>query len=189
MAAEQPIEDTGSKPPRTWRPMALWTAGILVVLGLTWSMAAVAVPLWQVHAVVKEVENARGGPVTLTNRMLNEPRQAARKIRLYLRVVRPANSSKNAAYMLLLTCNARCIPAALDGLADENPNIRLASVHALDGLKLGAQADDVVRALQAMTRDSDEQVRAAAAKALKKIRDEEPPIPAGEDPTVMPIPK
>ena len=38
--AEQP-----AKPVRTWRPMALWSAGILLVLGLLWFIGAVVVVL------------------------------------------------------------------------------------------------------------------------------------------------
>jgi hypothetical protein len=46
-AAEQP-----AKPRRTWLPMTLWTAGILLALGLAWFVGAVVVPVWQVRSTV-----------------------------------------------------------------------------------------------------------------------------------------
>ena len=48
--AEQP-----AKPIRTWRPMVLWIAGILLALGLAWFVGAVVVPVYQTHAVVHKL--------------------------------------------------------------------------------------------------------------------------------------
>ncbi len=37
---------------RTWRPTVLWTAGILLALGLAWFIGAVAVPAWRARVAI-----------------------------------------------------------------------------------------------------------------------------------------
>ena len=48
------------EPLRTWRPMALWTAALLLVLGLIWFIGAAAVPVWRVHRAIAEYRDRNG---------------------------------------------------------------------------------------------------------------------------------
>ena len=74
------------KPPRIWRPMIMWTAGILVVLGLAWFIGAVAVPYYQVRAVFKlRALDVDGFFYEEGVRVLGGPERALPKIRVYLR--------------------------------------------------------------------------------------------------------
>ena len=68
--------------PRTWRPMVLWTAGILLALGLAWFVAAVAVPYAQVRAFMVKGD----GPSPEQVRRLGGPEKAGRKTVWYLRL-------------------------------------------------------------------------------------------------------
>jgi len=165
-----------AKPVRTWRPMILWSAGIVLAMVLVWFVAAVVVPVWQVHAAVMDTQASSGQNITP---MSGEPRQNAAKIRMYIRVTRPDGSREKAAYMLYIACAASSgsrgdFGALLDGLADANPDIRLVSVDLLGKLRSCVGSDGVAMALQAATLEKDERVRTAAAEALKKIRGEEP---------------
>ena len=46
------MTEPAAPPLRTWRPMALWSVGIMLALGLAWFVGAVAVPVWQVRKAV-----------------------------------------------------------------------------------------------------------------------------------------
>jgi hypothetical protein len=70
---------------RTWLPMALWTAGILLALGLAWFIGAVVVPVWRVRALLDDERNYFGiieGGVA----KLGGPERAARPLSIYMRL-------------------------------------------------------------------------------------------------------
>jgi hypothetical protein len=149
--------DHPPRPLRTWRPMAAWTAGMLLALGLAWFVGAVAVPVWQVRREVLTVrprvpalgdipplclheawDSWQPGPAV---DQLGGPDNAVSKLGLYLRLPNMIAPRKDRAAKALGSC-----------AADK-------SVPVLEGLLLER---DVV-------------VRQAAAEALKKIRGGEPP--------------
>jgi hypothetical protein len=74
------VADQPAPPLRTWRPMAAWTAGILLALGLVWFVGALALPYVHVRAFM-----VRGdGPSPEQVRRLGGPEKAGRKIVWYL---------------------------------------------------------------------------------------------------------
>jgi len=79
-----PTDRPAAPPLRTWRPMAAWSAGILLVLGLVWFVGAVVVPVWQVHRLAATYEMVH--EVRTPTNELGDPSEATRKIRLYLRL-------------------------------------------------------------------------------------------------------
>jgi hypothetical protein len=150
-APEATNQSSPSPPLRTWRPMVLWSAGILLALGLVWFVGAVVVPAWQTRGVIddycrKTFGNAQprtppppGYYESPTIEALGGGARAAGQIRVYLSL--PAKSSAHvySAIYLLGWCGPPATPV-----------------------------------LQRFLRDSDPSVRAAAAEALKRIRGEEP---------------
>lgn len=127
--------------------MVLWTAGILLALGLAWFVGAVVVPVWQVRSKMGHVQWFVSGPVTKVAggeeivADLGGQETAARKLTLYL-----------------------CMPRAVA------PNKHYAVVLLRD---IGPIAKSAIPALEPLLKDADESMRFAAAEALKKIRSEE----------------
>ena len=82
--------DQPAKPLRPWRPMAAWTAGIVLALGLAWVVAAVVVPVWQVRAAVRRTYGVpawNGYPQAAMEkevRSLGSPERAAERTRWLL---------------------------------------------------------------------------------------------------------
>lgn len=77
--------DQPAKPLRTWLPMALWTAALLLALGLIWSIAAVVVPVWRTHATVRAFQTQKGSEAGLSaiNNLGGQDR-ARKRLLLYL---------------------------------------------------------------------------------------------------------
>jgi hypothetical protein len=107
------VTEPSSTPPlRTWRPMAFWTAALLLALGLIWFVAAVVVPVWQVRAIVKPYVDDRGdGAATawILNHYgaiheLGGPVEARRKLTVYLHAPSALAPGKLTATQLLQYC-------------------------------------------------------------------------------------
>ncbi len=139
--------DLPAKPLHTWRPMALWSAGILLALGLAWFVGAVAVPVWQVRSglvnvgwfVSGPVDRIPGGDALVIK--LGGPVPATSKLELYLCMPREF-ASKRAE--------------AVEVLAEIEP-----------------PAKDAIPVLKRLVNDDDEAVRNIAASALNKIQGQE----------------
>jgi len=134
--AEQP-----AKPPRTWRPMAAWTAAILLALGLAWFIGAVVVPYWQVRrAVASRLErNEVGyedGPDYRKHgaeivESLGGAAAAARKTRGYMiRSGLPAPHREEAVWILGF-CGKEAYTDVLNLLEDQDPLVRESAGRAL----------------------------------------------------------
>jgi HEAT repeat protein len=121
-AADQP-----SSPLRTWRPMAAWTAGILVVLGLTWFVAAVVVPVWQVRG---EVARAHSSLTTIAEPTYAWPtdsktrKQYVRRLSLYLRVPDLFAPNKARATRMLGQFGYDAMPELLKALRHRDAEVR-----------------------------------------------------------------
>lgn len=235
--AEQP-----TKRPRTWRPIVLWTAGILLVLGLTWFVGAVILPVRQTREILRDLERSYGAgsyadlPYEDQVKRLGEPEQAARRLDMLQRM--PdwfidwtddyGQSSKGGARHMACFFLGYCgkhgakplafalrralrtggagerlgildsiknigpnagdaLPALIEAIHDESKvrsslpaagvgytftSVRCRVIETLGAI--GPAARPAMPELEEALTDHDPDVRAAAAKALEKIRDKEP---------------
>jgi len=139
--------DQPAPPVRTWRPMALWTAALLLVLGLIWFVAAVAVPVWQTRKVVddycrKTFGNTQPGTPPAPGyyemqviEVLGGRAQSARRIDLYLRLPAKSPAHVHSAVYLLGWCGRNAIPVLERILENRDPSVRIAAAEALKKIK------------------------------------------------------
>jgi len=206
------------KPVRTWWPMILWTAGILLAMGLAWFVGAVAWPVYKVRKAVpmgttpvyygedsflSEIGVDWTGSVPVGCEDVYWWPNAA-DVELYLHMPDAIAPGKVRATSLLeamengvpvlarLLGNSRAdlrmagacflatddprarqaVPALVRALRDEHYAVRCLSARALG--RIGSP--ESIEALTAAQHDEVEDVRKAAAAALKKIREQ---VPAG----------
>ena len=156
--------------------MALWTAGLLLLLGLIWFVAAVVVPVWQVRSTVKKYsqgwsERNPGGRENVYDLIdpmipkLGGSKRAARRLGLYLRLPEVIAPRKKDAFSLLGKCEHEdAIPEARPLLTSKSPKLRAGAVY-----YLGHQDPDLVRIMPALVvalQDTEPDVRTYAAIAL-----------------------
>jgi HEAT repeat protein len=175
--------------------MALWTAGILLALGLVWSVGTVVVSVQQVHKVAANFESrgmasrcaekwvpivkelARGQacphdrPASGEIEGLGDSETAARRLRLYLRLPRFCAPNQSTAVLLLgRTCDrtrAQDVPRLIRLLNSEDEDMRLAAA-----IALGWIGDcRAVEPLLAMLGDNDALVRKVAVDSLGLVGD------------------
>ena len=141
MSSEE--RQTPSPPLRTWRPMAAWTAGILLALGLAWFVGAVVVPVWQVRKIVKSWEGGRYHPMYTGRFFTNEiaqlggPVSASRKLGIYLRTPVGSSANRQVAAAILGECGAPAIPELERLLENEDERVRQAAAAALKEIRGG----------------------------------------------------
>jgi hypothetical protein len=184
--------------------MALWTAGILLCLGLVWFVGVVAVPAWGVRAVLVRASNMREEPGEYVIANLGGGQAAARRLGLYLRMPGFLVPHRRLAAGILGQCGYAATPELLQCVVDSDREVRLEAVDALGRMRavcatkplmrrlgdpdrlirskaawalgeIGLEARAAAPVLEKCLSDENEPVRAAAAEALKKIRGEEPP--------------
>jgi hypothetical protein len=170
----EPVEgEPGTRNPaapvRTWRPILLWTAGILLVLGLAWFIGAVVVPVWQVRAAVVECGQqnypAEEGYVD----PLGGQASAARKLALYLRMPDAIATRKELALGIMGYCGSEATPYLIDFLRrEQDVDLCLKAVLALGRTKDPRAIEPLIGALDSPT----EEVRCAAALGLAWSGDE-----------------
>ncbi len=85
-----------ARPVRTWRPMILWSGGIVLALGLTWFTGAVVVPYWQVRSFVK----SQTTKMPAWERLGGE-RRACERLRRYICLPDPLATNRDWAVQLL----------------------------------------------------------------------------------------
>jgi len=168
------------KPLRTWRPMAIWTAVLLLALGLIWFVAAVVVPVWQVRQVLRDVAPHFviihfDEPVVTRHydaavRRLGGPRRAAGALSLYSRLPAWVGENRAIAVYLLGWCDASAVPALVEALRDQDEHVRWMAAIAL--CQLGPEAREALPALIGALKDEDELVRAQSASALGQLRED-----------------
>jgi hypothetical protein len=123
--------------------MALWTAGILLVLGLIWVVAAVVVPVWQVRKIVKSWEGGRYHPMytgrffTSEIAQLGGPISASKKLGIYLRTPVGSSVNRHVAAAILGECGAPAIPELQRLLEDEDARVCQAAAEALKQIRAG----------------------------------------------------
>jgi hypothetical protein len=126
--------------------MVLWTAGILVAVGLAWFVAAAAVPVWQVRGVLAGYAAEGDGDLSALGRAqvaadlqrLGGPAAAARKLRLYLLAPKAVAGKKKVAALMLAACDCdlEASRSVLESLArDGDDGLRRAAAAALDEIR------------------------------------------------------
>jgi HEAT repeat protein len=168
--AEQP-----AKPIRTWRPMATWTAGILLALGLIWFATMMTVPVWQVHAAletcpmrdviwglhIEDEDQARA------LKQLGGSDPALSKLRVYLAMPERLASQRAKAARLSGFCGKPAVPLLARLLADRDWQVRVA---AANGLKfMGCEAEPAIPALVEALGDKTGNVLGAAEDTLTEL--------------------
>ena len=175
--ADQP---KAPKPLRTWRPMILWSAGILLVLGLVWFVAAVMVPFLQVRWAVQRAVVSTPYYSKEIDRLGGE-RAAARKLRLYLRMPMNWAPCRKTAIHMLLECGDEAAPDVWQVLRKEAPDVRVEVMGGMGWIGVTKGTEYLLAELQV----PDPAVRQAAALALLDINDPrtvEPLVAALKDP-------
>jgi hypothetical protein len=182
-------------PLRTWRPMAAWTVGILLALGMAWFVGAVVVPVWQVHSAIKNRWLRRDfyasysvprdpfqtehdimfGTSDHVRAMwdLGGPTDAAHKLDIFIRLPAVPATEKLAAVRVLSYCKGAALPVLFKIMGNTDTHLRCV---AIVGIFVRSD-DDLPRAraaLELALADNSEEVRNVAASALKKIRGQEP---------------
>ena len=135
--------ERATKPLRTWRPMAAWTAGILLALGLAWFVGAVVVPYAQVRSAIRDLlehadtyedDHSAHEHHTEVVQSLGGPEAALRKVRFYLRLPRPLAPHPEEAAGILGDCGPAGFLAAFDLLDDEDRAVQERAGLALLGM-------------------------------------------------------
>ena len=163
--ADASAPEAAAPPPRTLRPILLWTAAILAALALAWFVGAVAA-IWQTRRVVAETRDRHLGRDQAL-RMLGPPTKAARRLDRYLRLTQAVRIDTNEDYLryeaveLLGGCGQPAVAALAERTTQDYDHM----TRKIAGFELQDMANQT----------ADQDARAAAAKALKKIRGEEPP--------------
>lgn len=120
------MTDPPTKPSRTWLPMTLWTAGILLALGLAWFVGAVVLPVWRVRKILEEEPD----PGKVVER-LGGAGPAIRALRLYAKLPDRVAPSGDGAVFSLGWCGPEAMPALVAALGSPRTQIAGSAAHAL----------------------------------------------------------
>ena len=153
-------------PLRTWRPMVLWSAGIVLALGVAWFVGGVVVPIFQTRNTVLEYFD-RGLNAEAAVERLGGPERAAARLRFYQRLpgaIAPFKAS--AASLLVWGTMSR--GEAVAALHDPSDDVRHAAISMLGKTATPADREFIPQLLEALA-DRDPTVRSGAARALGGI--------------------
>ncbi len=164
------MSEFASAQPRTWRPIALWSASILLAIGLAWFVGAVVVPVWQVERAMAKYMGGYGhypepnyNLSSVIEDLGGEP-AAARKISVYMTLPDCVARRKVMAFYPLKLCGAAGVPP-LRALLEKGDDVR--RLQAIGELQYIAFTEDsAVSALTSAARDRSDLVRCELAKAL-----------------------
>lgn len=172
-----------AKPPRTWRPMVLWTAAILAVAALAIFVATVVVPTWQLRSTViavhESVASVEGGGGRLHSsdedelfgkhgvERLGGPGKAAQRLRRYLRMSDALAPHKEIAVRLLGRCGEDGLPGLVEALQGRDIGCRRWAAFVLGSL--GPKARPALPALMSALKDPDSALPYCAVKSIGEI--------------------
>jgi hypothetical protein len=146
--------------------MVLWSAGILLALGLTWFVGVVVVPFLQVRWAVQRAVVSTPYYSKEIGRLGGE-QVAARKLRLYLRMPMRWAPCRNTAIRMLCECGYEAAPDVWQVLRKEAPDVRVEVMRGMGWIGISNGTEYLLAELQA----PDPAVRQAAALALMDIND------------------
>lgn len=172
-----------TKPPRIWRPIVLWTAGILLALGIVWPAAQVASSLRQVSAVLDEFgPGCSTAPDKFFDEMcpyyverLGGAERAAAKLGLYLRMPRRWTEKEYRSYRwvavtILGYCGRSGVPHLLRELHDQPKLGERTEESALGALgRIGPEAQETIPDLVRMEAHPKDVREEAITGAIAKI--------------------
>jgi len=159
--------------PRTWRPMAFWSAGILLALGLAWFVAAVVVPHYPTWRIVREGASTWNWDYSGAVTRLGGSERAKAELRFYLKMPPFIAPHRAVALQLLYMTGWRSTSDFASALQETDDATREWAARILG--YIGPDATAARPALEHALNDPAQRVRAAAAEALKKIGSQEPP--------------
>jgi hypothetical protein len=159
-----------AKPLRTWLPMAAWTAGILLALGIAWFVGAVVVPVWRTREVIW-TNNVHSGSVHTpslpgTMEELGGPEQAAGRLGMFIRMPKwftefdphdmPGREYHDVdfAVTVLACCGRPAVRHLIWALRHPDPETRVSAMWSLG--MIGPEAREALPTLIAATRDRTE---------------------------------
>ncbi len=142
------------RPGRVWLPVALWSAGILFVLGLAW-IGATAYRLHRIEDVLVAEIAPRPGSLWFPDlrgaaRKLGGPDRTLGGLRLYLRLGRPYRAE---AIKLLAACGRPAVPDLIGYLPSPEIQDRVAAMTALR--EIGPDAVEALPDVVAIVRDAE----------------------------------
>jgi hypothetical protein len=111
--------------PRTWRPMAAWTAGILLALGLAWFVGAMVLPVWQVRTILMDKGNYQMGSLNVDVARLGGKESSARTLSIYMQLPDKLAPRKRWCVRLLEECGDYGVPAIKKALRSSDIYARL----------------------------------------------------------------
>jgi HEAT repeat protein len=168
--------------PRTWRPMAAWTAGILLALALVWFVAMFVLPVWQTRSALSEcaakLRTVRdllgvpsGKPAVWDEALerLGGRQRAARKLWLYIRMPEFAAPRQELAVTLLWWCGEDSLPALIWATDHLRGDARVEAIMAIS--RLGSGGSLAVVSLIGAADDPDWKVRKATTWAFACMKD------------------
>lgn len=163
--------DQPTKPHRTWLPMMLWTAGILLALTLVYLIGTVAIPFWRVHSLARwglEGEMTQKHVASLGN-----PQRALRDIELYLGIPGPSEKQREAAtrFAALFRDEKETGSLLLRLTRDRMPAVRSQAL--LQFVKHVGGRKEAVPVLVRALDDPDPRIRRFAAEEFPSCRYEE----------------
>ena len=119
-----------AKPGPSRRAIVGWTAGMFAALALAWFVGTVAVPAWRTAQVVSEqAALSSSGSVGTPDwpgavETLGGPREAARRLRVYLSLPDAIAEDKGTAVDTLGSCGEAGLRVLLEFLAGDDAAVR-----------------------------------------------------------------
>jgi HEAT repeat protein len=165
--------DPPAKPLRTWRPMILWSAGIVLALGLAWFIGAVVVPVWRTSRVLA-AHTDTGGELRVDDeeafvRQLGGQANLISLMELYTRMPTIIAGDRYLAAWSLGCGGEDALPAIRRALKRAGPDVRAGALHAAAMLVYRTRNSEHLALLLDALDDRDGGVRFESGKLLARL--------------------